>query len=134
MFPVKKIARRSLLAGILAGICAGCISYHTPPMDRRITVAPELGDAIWVTDVRLAKGVSQHYTMQANIVNNTDGVMRIEYRTVWLDAAGMQLDSVVSSWQPMSAAPRDVVALAATAPSPLAVDFRLYVQAEHGSR
>jgi uncharacterized protein YcfL len=125
-----KINRKSFLAAALVGLVAGCISYHTPPMDRRVTVAPDLGAAVWVTDVRLAKGPSSHFTMQANVVNNTSGVVRMEYRVEWLDAAGMAIPSVVSTWQPMSAAPRAVVPLQATAPTPDAVDFRFYVQAE----
>ena len=75
-----KISRNCFLAAALAGLMAGCISYHTPPMDRRVTVAPDLGTAVWVTDVRLAKGSSSHFTLQANVVNNTDGVVRMEYR------------------------------------------------------
>ncbi len=125
-----KINRKSFLAAALAGLVAGCVSYHTPPMDRRVTVAPDMGAAVWVTDVRLAKGPSSHFTMQANVVNNTSGVVRMEYRVEWLDAAGMAIPSVVSTWQPMSAAPRAVVPLQATAPTPDAVDFRFYVQAE----
>ena len=125
-----KINRKSFLAAALVGLVAGCISYHTPPMDRRVTVAPDLGTAVWVTDVRLAKGPSSHFTLQANVVNNTGGVVRMEYRVDWLDATGSAIPSVVSTWQPMSAAAREVVPLQATAPSPEAVDFRFYVQAE----
>ena len=125
-----KISRKSFVAVALAGVVAGCVSYHTPPMDRRVTVAPDLGAAEWVTDVRLAKGPSSHFTMQANVANNTDSVMRMEYRVDWLDATGTVIPSVVSTWQPMSAAAREVVSLQATAPSPAAVDFRFYVQAE----
>jgi len=122
--------RKSFLAAALAGLVTGCISYHTPPMDRRVTVAPDLGVAVWVTDVRLAKGPSSHFTMQANVVNNTEYVVRMEYRVDWLDATGSAIPSVVSTWQPMSAAAREVVPLQATAPSPEAVDFRFYLQAE----
>ena len=124
-----KINRKSFLVAALAGLVAGCISYHTPPMDRRVTVSPSLGTAVWVTDVRLAKAPSSHFTLQANVVNNTDGVMRMEYRVDWLDATGSAIPSVVSTWQPMSAAAREVVPLQATAPSSDAVDFRFYVQA-----
>ena len=113
-----KMNRKSFLAAALAGLVAGCISYHTPPMDRRVTVAPDLGAAVWVTDVRLAKGPSSHFTLQANVVNNTSGVVRMEYRVDWLDATGSAIPSVVSTWQPMSAAAREVVPLQATAPSP----------------
>ena len=125
-----KMNRKSFLAAALVGLVAGCISYHTPPMDRRVTVAPDLGAAVWVTDVRLAKGPSSHFTLQANVVNNTSGVVRMEDRVDWLDATGSAIPSVVSTWQPMSAAAREVVPLQATAPSPEAVDFRFYVQAE----
>ena len=113
-------------------VCAGCVSYYTPPEDRRVTVSPDLGTNVLVTDVRLAKVQSQHFTLQANVANNTDGLVRMEYKVVWLDPNGTEIPSVVSTWQPMSAAARNVVGLTATAPSPEAVDFRLYVQSARG--
>ena len=113
-------------------VCAGCVSYRTPPEDRRVTVSPDLGASVWVTDVRLTKAQSQHCTLQANVANNTGGVVRMEYKVVWLDSDGAEIPSVVSTWQPMSAAARNVVGLTATAPSPEAVDFRLYVQEAKG--
>lgn len=122
--------RRCFILAALAGLTVGCVSYHTPPMDRRVTVAPDLGTAVWITDIRMAKGTSSHYTLQANVVNNTEGVVRMEYRVDWLDSTGSVLPSVVSTWLPMSAAAREVVPLQATAPSPDAVDFRFYLQAE----
>ena len=109
---------------------AGCKATNVPPPDRRVTIAPDLGTSIYVTDVRLAKEPSSHFTLQANVVNNTEGVIRMEYRVDWLDATGSAIPSVVSTWQPMSAAAREVVSLQATAPSPDAVDFRFYVQSE----
>ena len=119
---------RSVLFATLAVLMAGCVSYHTQPMDRRVTVAPDFGSDVWVTDIRMAKGVSSHYTLQANVVNNTDDLLQMEYRVDWLDATGSAIPSVVSTWQPMSAAAREVVPLQAAAPSPDAVDFRFYVQ------
>ena len=124
-----QITKKTFLAAVAAFALCGCVSYHTPPLDRRVTVAPDLGSSVYVTDVRLARGASQHYTMQANIVNNTGDVVQVEYRTVWLDETGMEIPSVTSTWLPISAAAREVVGLASTAPSPEAVDFRFYVQA-----
>lgn len=126
----KKLTKFLAFAGLIAIAGVGCVSYHTPPMDRRVTVSPDLGAAVWVTDVRLAKVKSQQYTLQANVVNNTNGVMPMEYRVVWLNAMGMEIPSVMSTWLPISAAPREVVGLQATAPSPEAVDFRFFVQAK----
>lgn len=120
--------KKLLLPALAAIAAAGCVAYHTPPADRRVTLSPDLGDAVWVTDVRLTSEPSTHYTLQANVANNTDFVVPVEYRVVWLDESGVEIPSVVSKWQPMSAAPREVVGLSATAPSPEAVDFRLYVQ------
>ena len=120
---------KKAIMSVAAVALAGCVSYHTPPMDRRVTISPDLGTTIWVTDVRLVKGPSSHYTMQANVVNNTERDVRMEYRVDWMDAAGAVIPSVVSTWQPMSAVAREVVPLQATAPSPDAVDFRFYVQA-----
>lgn len=126
----KKLSEMLAFAGIIAIAAVGCIAYHNPPMDRRVTVAPDLGTAVWVTDVRFTRIQSQQYTMQANVVNNTNAVVPMEYRVVWLDANGMELPGVMSDWQPISAAPRAVVGLAATAPSPQALDFRFHVQAK----
>jgi len=123
-----KSLQRLFSIAVLAALVTGCVSYHTPPIDRRVTVAPDLGTLVWVTDVRLAKGVSSHYTMQANVVNNTDDIVSMEYRVDWLDASGAVIPSVVSTWQHMSAAAREVLPLQATAPSSDAVDFRFYVQ------
>ena len=44
-----KINRKSFLAAALAVLVAGCVSYHTPPMDRGVTVAPDICSAVWVT-------------------------------------------------------------------------------------
>ena len=120
-----------MMCGALLGalLFAGCKATNVPPPDRRVTIAPDLGTSIYVTDVRLAKEPSSHFTLQANVVNNTEGVIRMEYRVDWLDATGSAIPSVVSTWQPMSAAAREVVPLQATAPSSDAVDFRFYVQA-----
>ena len=107
----------------------GCVAYHTPPEDRRITIAPDLGDSVWVTDVRMVVGAqSRHYEMQANLVNNTDHVVKLEYNTIWLNAAGMEIPTAMSVWRFTSLAPREVLGLKSIAPTEQACDFRFYVQ------
>ena len=119
--------------GVVAAILAtGCVSTALPPVDRRVTIAEDLGSTVYVTDVRCAKGKSSYATFQANVVNNTSHDLGVEYKVVWLDSNGAEIPSVVSTWQPMSAAARNVVGLTATAPAPEAVDFRLYVQGAQG--
>ena len=42
---------------VLAAL-TGCVSTPIPPMDRRVTVAEDLGTSLYVTDVRCVKGDS----------------------------------------------------------------------------
>ena len=106
----------------------GCIAYNTPPGDRRVTISPELGDSIIVTDVRMARDNSRHYVFQANVVNNTDNVKKLEYRVGWLGENGLEIQSIASNWRFKSLAPREVVPLKTVAPVEYACDFRFHVQ------
>lgn len=124
---MKKI-KFALAVAATAFALGGCISYHTPPEDRRVTVAPRLSDAVWVTDIRMAKGPSSNYVLQANLVNNTSRAVKLEYCIIWLDSRGLEIPSIVSGWQFASLAPREVLGLAGVAPTEDACDFRLYVQ------
>ena len=123
-----KINRKCFLVAALAGLVAGCVSYHTPPMDRRVTIAEDLGTAVWVTDVRCAKGASSYATFQANVVNNTSHDLGVEWKVVWLDANGVTIDSLVSTWNKVMLAPKDIQALKGTAPRPDAADMLFYVR------
>ncbi len=123
-----KINRKSIMAAVLAVLAVGCVSYHTPPMDRRVTVAEDLGTAVWVTDVRCAKGTSPYATFQANVVNNTSYDLGVEWKVVWLDANGVTIDSLVSTWNKVMLAPKDIQALKGTAPRPDAADMLFYVR------
>ena len=110
-----------------AALTVGCVS-HQPSVDCRVTVAPDLGDTVEVVDLRLQKTHSSHYTMQANVVNNSAALVGLEYKTVWLDAGGEEIPTILSTWSRTSVRPRDIVALQSTAPDELAVDFRFYVR------
>ena len=117
-----------LFLTILSIALGGCIAYNTPPGDRRVTVAPELGSSVVITDVRLARDESRHYVFQANVVNNTDEVQKLEYRVYWFGENGVEIQSIASNWRFRSLAPREVVALKTVAPVEYACDFRFHVQ------
>ena len=52
-----------MMLGVAAALLTtGCVSTPIPPMDRRVTVAPNLGSSLYVTDVRCAKGKAAFYT------------------------------------------------------------------------
>lgn len=124
---MKNLKRTISSCLMLAVMACGCVSQR-PAGDCRVTVAPDLGDEVQVADVRLQKGQSLHYTMQANVVNNSASLVSVEYKTVWLDAEGVEIPTVMSDWARSSIRPRDIVALQSTAPDESAVDFRFYVK------
>ena len=123
---------KAALAMALISVMAGCAAYHDqgPVQDRRVTVSPNMGMSAWVREVSLNRVASQQFTLQAKVQNNTGSVLPMEYRVVWVDAAGKAIPSVVSTWLPVSAAPYEMVNVQATGPAPDAVDFRFYVRAK----
>lgn len=119
----------SLCCALVAALSfAGCRATNVPPPDRRVTIAPDLGTSIYVTDVRCVKGSSDCYTFQAKVVNNTSSERAVEWKVVWLDADGMEIDSTVSSWAARMIQPYEVCALKGTAPTKAAVDMMFYVR------
>ena len=122
-----KINRKCFLAAALAGLVAGCVSTYVPPMDRRVTIAENLGTSLFVTDVRCAKGSSQFYTFQANVVNNLSRELWVEYKVVWVNADGMAIEPN-AVWRQTALQPKEIKALQATAPLADAVDMLFYVR------
>ena len=122
--------RRLMGIGLLAlgMVGAGCVATHVPPVDRRVTIAENIAGDVYVSDVRCAKGTSDHLTFQANVVNLTSREQWVDWKVVWLDAAGLELDSIVSTWSSAAIAPKDIRALKGTAPHPAAADMRFYLR------
>ena len=121
---------RTLMLSALLGMAmlSGCVATNVPPMDRRVTIAEDLGTRAYITDVRCAKGASDYATFQANVVNNTSGDLAVEWKVVWLDADGVAIDSLVSTWNKLMLAPNDVTALKNTAPRVDAADMLFYLR------
>ena len=117
-----------LFALALAMVLVGCVSAPVPPADSRVTIAPNLGNKLMVTDVRCANGGSHYLTFQANVVNNTGSELRVQWKVQWLDADGMEIESLVSSWGALAIQPYEIKALKGTAPRTDAVDMRFYVR------
>ncbi|MBR2838159.1 MAG: YcfL family protein [Kiritimatiellae bacterium] len=120
------------ILGAAACVLAGCIAppqnAAEAPADTRITVAPNLCGDVVVTDVRCTKGQSDYLTLQANLVNNCSRPLAVDWRVQWLDADGVEIDSVVSSWNARMLQPYEICGLKATAPKPDAADMRFYVR------
>lgn len=127
----KEFCMKKLIGSVfilLTILFTGCVATNIPPMDRRVTVAENLGADVYVTDVRCAKGRSDHYTYQANVVNNTGSEIAVEWKVVWLDSDGIEIDSLVSTWSRMALGAKEIRGLKGVAPRPDAVDMRFYVR------
>lgn len=118
-----------IILATAATALAGCISTPVPPMDSRVTIAPNLGNKLYVTDVRCARGGGEYLTFQANVVNNTGCELCVQWKVQWLDADGIEIDSAVSTWNDVAVQPFDIKGLKGTAPRRDAADMRFYVRA-----
>ena len=123
---MKKLMMLMLAAA--AAFMTGCVATPVPPMDTRVTIAPDLGHKLYVTDVRCTKGSSDFLTLQVNAVNNTDPELRVQWKVVWLDPEGIEIDSVVSSWNSLALQPFEIRGLKGTAPTTNAADMRFYAR------
>ena len=117
-----------ILSLVSLAALAGCVATNLPPMDRRVTVAADLGTKAYITDVRCTRGSSDYMTFQANVVNNTSSDLGVEWKVVWLDADGVAMDSLVSTWNKLMLAPNDIQALKNTASRLDAADMLFYLR------
>lgn len=126
--------KRLMIAAFAAAAAAltGCIAppqnAGEVPMDTRVTIAPNLSGDIVVTDVRCVKNAAGFMTLQANIVNNRKSPLAVDWKVQWLDADGVEIESVVSTWNARMLQPFEICGLKATAPTPAAADMRFYAR------
>ena len=125
-----------MLKGLILGalgvvLAAGCTmtpATNDIPVDRRVTLAADLADDMVVTDLRCVRGPSGHLELQANVVNNLAEDRGVEWRVVWLDASGLEIESVVSNWAKRMVSAKDIAEIRSVAPSQAAVDFRFHLR------
>ena len=120
--------QKLFLSLVAAVALTGCVATNVPPMDRRVTIAADLGTRAYITDVRVARGSSDYMTFQANVVNNTSSDLGVEWKVVWLDDDGVAIDTIVSTWNKLMLPPNDIQALKNTAPRMDAADMLFYLR------
>ena len=121
---MKKLA--FVLAAAAAAVFSGCGT--PPPVDTRVTIAADVAGDIVISDIRCPRNQAGFMTFQANVVNVRSGDRGVEWKVVWLDADGVEMDSLVSSWNKVMLAPNEIKGLKATAPRADAADARFYVR------
>lgn len=119
----------SLVMVMFSLVVTGCISVVQ--MDKRVVVSKELASDIHVIDIRCGKTNSDYCTLQANVKNLTSSELCVQWKTVWFDANGIEIDSITSTWNDHAIQPDDIKALKHTAPSLNAVDARIYIRPMH---
>ena len=117
-----------LAVALLMFLGIGCVHKPVQPLDARITLSPDLYRCIHVTSVRCVRNQAGFCLFQANVVNNSRREVALEYKVQWLDEAGLEIESVLSTWQNMAVQPGEIKGLGAVAPSKDAVDFRCYIR------
>lgn len=127
---MKRVKMLLMVVGVcvLGALLTGCRTRAAAPVNPRVRIADNLEGLVVVSDVRCMKGASDHSTFQATVVNCTGRELWLEWKVVWLDSEGMEIDSVASTWSSAAIAPRDMKGLKGTAPRADATDMRFYVR------
>ena len=115
-----------VIAAAAAGLFSGCSTL--PPADTRVTIAADVAGDIVISDIRCPRNQAGFLTFQANVVNVRSGDRGVEWKVVWLDADGVEIDTLLSSWNKVMLAPNEIKGLKATAPRPDAADARFYLR------
>ena len=119
--------KKLLIAALaVAGLFSGCSTL--PPADTRVTIAADVAGDIVISDIRCPRNQAGFLTFQANVVNVRSGDRGVEWKVVWLDANGIEIDTLVSTWNKVMLAPNESRGLKSTAPSADAADGRFYIR------
>ena len=120
----KLLAIAAMVASVAA--LSGCSTL--PPVDTRVTVAADVAGDVVISDIRCPRNQAGFLTFQANVVNLRSGERGVEWKVVWLDADGVEIETLLSSWNKAMLAPNEIKGLKATAPRPDAADMRFYLR------
>jgi len=129
----------SVLGAILvASLGCGCISSAPLTVEKtgeayKTTVGSLLlHNHIRVTErsTRLVNGMLEAQVRGQNIKNKD---VQYEYRFVWLDRDGIEIDTQSSTWKPMALHAKEIALMKGMAPSPEATDFLMAVRFAHKS-
>ena len=111
---------------VAAAAFSGCSTL--PPADTRVTIAADVAGDVVISDIRCPRNQAGFLTFQANVVNVRSGERGVEWKVAWLDADGVEIDTLLSSWNKVVLAPNEIRVLKATAPRPDAADMRFYLR------
>lgn len=116
-----------LAAGLLLSGCrnqkvAQAETREAPSADRRVEMQGDLSNWLRVDEIVTAKE-NGLLKVQAQVRNTFSKTLDVEYRFVWRDAAGLEVESPASRWILKNIKGRDMELVSAIAPSDRAVDY-----------
>jgi uncharacterized protein YcfL len=134
--------RAAAVLGVI--ICfAGCYQQHDPNMklqsqvrsdslDNNIITRPIgavvsilIGQSIKVENVKEARTPEGFLQVQVSGRNESAFKKVFEYRTEWLDANGIIIDSIMSKWMTVSVPGNSEFSFKVISPNPNAADYRI---------
>ncbi|MGA2175147.1 MAG: YcfL family protein [Verrucomicrobiota bacterium] len=93
--------------------------------DKRVLTDPSLDRAIHVVKVQTAAGAEGFLKIQVDVENRSDAPRRFSYSIEWLDGDGGPLPLASNGFLDWMLRAHESSSIAATAPTPVAKDFRI---------
>jgi uncharacterized protein YcfL len=98
------------------------------PIYKRVVVNnTSLGRDIAVTDTRMAQA-GDILQAAVTIESKTGPVLPLQYRFVWIDAKGFEIDPEKGTWKPLTLYGKESRQLQGVAPSAAAIEFMLKIR------
>ena len=128
------LASAALAAALLASGCAHSVNtvsraepQATPNYvnDQRVITDSTLGRKVGVVEVIDNKVSGNLLKVQVTLENRSSKPQAFTYKFDWIGQDGMELSSPIGGWKQIQLEGRETRAVAATATSPAATDFRL---------
>ena len=120
----------ALAAAIVMG---GCASSAPKPKDHSVVnvVEPACGNSeIVIDDIRGKRRKDGFMQVQVTGKNTGDEYKRLEYRILWFDRNGFQVDTILSNWTTVPAYAHQPFVINTVSPSTKARKFRIYIRNE----
>lgn len=93
--------------------------------DKRVIADTSLAESVHLVALNTATDQQGFLKVQAELYNTTEERRLFSYRIEWFDPSGMVINLPTSASIPMSLEARETKFITATAPTPMAKDFRL---------
>ncbi len=114
-------------------LIGGCAASSPKPKGESVVnvIEPACGNSdIVIRDIRGKRRKDGFMQVQVRGENTSGEYRRLEYRIVWYDKNGFQLDSILSAWTTVPAYAHQPFVINTVSPSAKARKFRIYIRNE----